>query len=111
MALGAGLIAPRRSDLAHRHRGVGEGEELSVGDLTLTTLETPGHTPEHAAYLLGDGSTPSVLFSAGTLMAGGVARPDLITPDVTDSLARAGNPPVAVTDADYNEILRAATVT
>lgn len=85
---GAKLIAPRESDLAHPHRGVGEGEDLAVGDLTLTVLATPGHTPEHVAYLLKDGSTPRVLFSGGTLMAGGVARPDLISPDATDSLAR-----------------------
>jgi glyoxylase-like metal-dependent hydrolase (beta-lactamase superfamily II)/rhodanese-related sulfurtransferase len=88
VAQGATLIAPRRSDLAHPHRGVGEGEELVIGDLTLSVLETPGHTPEHVAYLLQDGSTPRVLFSGGTLMAGGVARPDLISPDDTESLAR-----------------------
>lgn len=88
VAQGATLIAPRQSCLAHPHRGVSEGEELAVGDLTLTVLETPGHTPEHVAYLLKDGSTPRVLLSGGTLMAGGVARPDLISPDVTDSLAR-----------------------
>jgi glyoxylase-like metal-dependent hydrolase (beta-lactamase superfamily II) len=88
VAQGAKLIAPLESGLAHPHRGVGEGEELAVGDLTLSVLETPGHTPEHVAYLLEDGSTPRVLFSGGTLMAGGVARPDLISPDVTKSLAR-----------------------
>jgi hydroxyacylglutathione hydrolase len=88
VAQGATLIAPRQSHLAHPHRGVGEGEELGVGDLTLSVLETPGHTPEHVAYLLQDDSTPRVLFSGGTLMAGGVARPDLVSADDTDSLAR-----------------------
>lgn len=88
VAQGATLIAPRQSDLAQPHRGVEEGEELAVGDLILHVLETPGHTPEHVAYLLKDGSTARVLFSGGTLIAGGVARPDLISPDVTDILAR-----------------------
>lgn len=88
VAEGATLIAPRQSELAHPHRGVSEGEDLTVGDLTLTVLETPGHTPEHVAYLLQEGSTPRVLFSGGTLMAGGVARPDLISPDRTKPLAR-----------------------
>jgi hydroxyacylglutathione hydrolase len=88
VAQGARMIAPRESGLAHPHRGVGEGEELAVGDLTLSVLETPGHTPEHVAYLLEDGSTPRVLFSGGTLMTGGVARPDLIAADMTEPLAR-----------------------
>jgi len=87
VAVGASLIAPRRSALAHPHRGVAEGDELAVGDLTLQVLETPGHTPEHVAYLLKDGSNPRVLFSGGTLMTGGVARPDLISDADTVPLA------------------------
>ena len=87
VALGATLIAPRRSSLAHPHRGVAEGDQLGVGDLTLQVLDTPGHTPEHVAYLLKDGSIPRVLFSGGTLMAGGVARPDLISDADTVPLA------------------------
>lgn len=88
VALGATLIAPRQGALAHPHRSVAEGDEFAVGDLTMHVLETPGHTPEHVAYLIKDGSNPHVLFSGGTLMAGGVARPDLISADATDTLAR-----------------------
>jgi glyoxylase-like metal-dependent hydrolase (beta-lactamase superfamily II)/rhodanese-related sulfurtransferase len=88
VALGASLIAPQQSALAHPHRGVAEGDELAVGDLMLQVLETPGHTPEHVAYLLTDGSSQRVLFSGGTLMAGGVARPDLISEADTVPLAR-----------------------
>ncbi|CAN5170557.1 MBL fold metallo-hydrolase [soil metagenome] len=87
VALGASLIAPRGSHLAHPHRAVGEGDHLQLGDLTLRVLDTPGHTPEHVAYLLHEGEAPLVLFSGGTLMAGGVARPDLISPDLTLTLA------------------------
>jgi len=87
VAAGASLIAPRGSRLAHPHRAVGEGDELEVGDVTLQVIDTPGHTPEHVAYLLREGVTPMVLFSGGTLMAGGVARPDLISSDLTVPLA------------------------
>jgi len=52
-------------------------------------IATPGHTPEHLAYLLLDGRTPVALFSGGTLMAGGVARTDLLSPEQTGPLARA----------------------
>lgn len=88
VALGATLIAPRQGDLSHPHLPVGEGDELAVGDLSLTVIETPGHTPEHVAYLIRDGSHPRVLFSGGTLMIGGVARPDLLSSEETLPLAR-----------------------
>lgn len=87
VALGATLIAPRDSRLDHPHLPVGEGDDVTVGDLALRVLDTPGHTPEHVAYLLSEGATPRALFSGGTLMAGGVARPDLISPEQTVSLA------------------------
>jgi len=87
VAVGASMIAPRSSDLAHPHRPVEDGDEVMVGDLTLRVLATPGHTPEHVAYVLSDGPTPRVVFSGGTLMAGGVARPDLIAPELTTPLA------------------------
>lgn len=83
VALGASLVAPRRSRLAHPHRAVGEGDELKLGDLDLLVMETPGHTPEHVAYVLSDGSKPQIVFTGGSVMVGGVARPDLISPELT----------------------------
>ena len=44
----------------------------------------PGHTPEHLAYLLLDGTEPVALFSGGSLLVGAVARTDLIGPDRTE---------------------------
>lgn len=86
---GAELLAPAGSDLAFPHRPLEDGDELELGGLTLEVIATPGHTPEHLAYLLRDGSRPLGLFSGGTLMAGGVARPDLLSPEQTEPLARA----------------------
>lgn len=87
VALGAELIAPRSGLLAHPHRAVGEGDEVVLGGLSLHVIATPGHTPEHVAYVLYDGAAALALFSGGTLMAGGVARPDLISSDLTVPLA------------------------
>ena len=87
VALGASLIAPRGSGLAHAHHPVDGGDEVPVGDLSLSVVASPGHTPEHVAYVLNDGPNPKILFSGGTLMAGGVARPDLISPEHTVPLA------------------------
>ena len=86
---GAQLLAPAGSELTYAHRPLRDGDELDVGGLTLEVVATPGHTPEHLAYLLRDGARPVALFSGGTLMAGGVARPDLLSADQTEPLARA----------------------
>lgn len=88
VTLGATLIAPRGGALEHPHRPVDDEEEVAVGDLMLRVMATPGHTPEHVAYLLSDGPTPLTVFTGGTLMAGGVARPDLVSPESTVPLAR-----------------------
>jgi hydroxyacylglutathione hydrolase len=88
-AHGAQLLAPAGSELTDAHWLLRDGDEVELGGLTLEVIATPGHTPEHLAYLLGDAGRPVALFSGGTLMAGGVARPDLLSPEQTEPLARA----------------------
>jgi glyoxylase-like metal-dependent hydrolase (beta-lactamase superfamily II)/rhodanese-related sulfurtransferase len=86
---GAALVASQAAGLEFPHKGVGDGDEIDLGGLTLRALATPGHTPEHLSYLLLDGSRPLALFSGGALLPGAVARTDLISPEQTESLARA----------------------
>jgi hydroxyacylglutathione hydrolase len=88
-ARGAEVIASAAGGLEFGHRGLGDGDEVDLGGLTLRALATPGHTPEHLAYLLLDGTRPAGLFSGGSLLAGAVARTDLIAPEQTGALARA----------------------
>ena len=88
-ARGATVLAPATAGLEFPHRGLGDGEEADLGGLSLRALATPGHTPEHLAYLLLDGTGPLALFSGGSLLVGAVARTDLISPDRTVGLARA----------------------
>ena len=87
-ALGATLLVPRAGGHEFPVRGLADGEEVDLGGLTLRALATPGHTPEHLAYLLLDGSAPVALFSGGSLLVDSVARTDLIDPDQTEELAR-----------------------
>lgn len=90
-ATGAQHLAPVGARLSTPHRALGDGEELALGGLTLRVLHPPGHTPEHVAYVLLDGERPLALFSGGTLIAGGVARTDLLGPEHTEPLARAAH--------------------
>jgi hydroxyacylglutathione hydrolase len=88
-AMGASVVAPAAAGLQFPSRGLGDGEELDLGGLSLRALATPGHTPEHLAWLLLDGGRPLGLFSGGSLLVGAVARTDLISPDRTEALTRA----------------------
>ena len=88
-ARGATVVAPAAAGLAFPHRGLGDDDEVALSGLTLRPIATPGHTPEHLAFLLLDGSRPLALFSGGSLLVGAVARTDLIAPERTEELARA----------------------
>ncbi|MGH8926369.1 MAG: MBL fold metallo-hydrolase [Acidimicrobiia bacterium] len=85
---GANVLAPTESRLKFDHVGLYDGDDFDLGGLTLRVIATPGHTPEHCAYLLSDGTESLALFSGGTLIVGGVARTDLLSPDRTEELAR-----------------------
>lgn len=88
-AHGASVVAPVGAGLAWPHRPMAGGDTIDLGGLTLRALPTPGHTPEHLAYLLADDQRPLAVFTGGSLLVGAVARTDLIAPDATEGLARA----------------------
>src|SRR5437868_14184989 len=56
------------------------GADLNVGAMSIRAIHTPGHTPEHRAYLLTEGGRAKALFSGGAVMLGAVARTDLLGP-------------------------------
>jgi glyoxylase-like metal-dependent hydrolase (beta-lactamase superfamily II)/rhodanese-related sulfurtransferase len=86
---GATVVASVGAELAWPHRPVAGGDAVDLGGLMLHALATPGHTPEHLAYLLTDDQHIVGVFTGGSLLVGAVARTDLIAPDATEELARA----------------------
>jgi glyoxylase-like metal-dependent hydrolase (beta-lactamase superfamily II)/rhodanese-related sulfurtransferase len=90
---GATVLASATGDRAFPHVGLGDGAEVDLGGLRLRALATPGHTPEHVAFLLLDagdaGEAPVGVFTGGSLLVGSAARTDLAGADRTDELARA----------------------
>ena len=55
-----------------------DGEVFQIGDISITVLHTPGHTPESTTYLLKDAEgKPYCIFTGDTLFIGDVGRPDL----------------------------------
>jgi len=82
------FIAPHASHLATPHRPVHDREHVSLADgVELVALATPGHTPDHHAYVLAEHGVPMALFSGGSLMVGAVGRTDLCGPDLAVPLA------------------------
>jgi hydroxyacylglutathione hydrolase len=71
------------------HTGLADGDEIDLDGLTIRAWATPGHTGEHLAYQLLDGRSVLGLFTGGSLLVGTAARTDLVSPEQTESLARA----------------------
>lgn len=67
--------------LGERDKLVGDGDVISVGNLTLRVMHTPGHTPEHITFLLTDHPAtdkPIGAFTGDFVFVGDVGRPDLL---------------------------------
>ncbi len=88
---GARVCASAAGRLQFAHQGLGEGDAVVVGDVKISVLGTPGHTPEHLSFLAQDmvaPAQPPVLFSGGSLLVGAVARTDLLGHEHAGGLAR-----------------------
>jgi hydroxyacylglutathione hydrolase len=86
---GAAVLASAAGYREFPHRGLGDGDEVDLGGLTLRTMSTPGHTHEHIAFELLDGARMLGVFTGGSLLVGSAARTDLVSPERTEELARA----------------------
>lgn len=72
------------------HRPVDPGDSVQIAaGVELRAIATPGHTPDHLAYLLVANGEPEALFSGGSLMVGAVGRTDLLGDEHREELAHA----------------------
>ena len=77
---GAQIIFGQKAGVEFEYRGVSDGEEIRMGQVTLRFIETPGHTPEGICVLVSDAAAPhepQKLLTGDTLFIGDVGRPDL----------------------------------
>ena len=84
------FVSGRRELQAEAHVNVDElevGADLQVGSFTIRALHTPGHTPDHKAYVLSEDGRDRALFSGGAVMLGSIARTDLFGPHLAVHLA------------------------
>jgi hydroxyacylglutathione hydrolase len=79
-ATGAVIHIHREAGAAYAHEPFEDGWELALGALVVRALHTPGHRPEHTAFVLTDtarGPEPWAVLTGDSLFVGDIARPDL----------------------------------
>jgi hydroxyacylglutathione hydrolase len=87
---GATIGASAEAKVGFDHQPLTEESIIELGAFQIHVVTTPGHTPEHISFLIvePDSKTPSAVFSGGALIVGSAARTDLLTPELTQPLAR-----------------------
>lgn len=65
-----------------RTQEIRNSDSIKIGNIELTVLLTPGHTPEHVSFLVtdhgGGASEPIAILSGDFIFVGDVGRPDLL---------------------------------
>jgi glyoxylase-like metal-dependent hydrolase (beta-lactamase superfamily II) len=77
---GATAYLPSGSGVEFEHHPLQDGEVISLGNVELRTLATPGHALAHHAYLVTDhtrGEKPWLVLTGDALLVGDAGRPDL----------------------------------
>src|SRR6266481_8137675 len=77
---GAMIVFGEKAGAAFPHRAVRDGEEITIGNVVLKLIATPGHTPEGICVLVIDTAVsdqPQKVLTGDTLFIGDVGRPDL----------------------------------
>ena len=80
-AVGADYLVHESVDVP-QGASLADGRELSVGNVAIRVLHTPGHTPEHISLLVSDrtrGTDPWFVLTGHTLMVGDMGRTELAT--------------------------------
>ena len=68
------------AEAEYAHEPLEDGASVDVGVISLRTIHTPGHRPEHCAFAVSDGhrsDEPWLVLTGDSLFVGDAARPDL----------------------------------
>ena len=87
---GAPILVHEAAPVAFPHVGVADGDDHEMGNVRMTFLHTPGHTPDGLSIVVTDRSRapePWFVLTGDTLFSGGVGRPDLLGTGAEHGLA------------------------
>jgi hydroxyacylglutathione hydrolase len=86
---GCPYVVSAHDAVAFERLAVHDGDELTIGTMTIRVVATPGHTDTHLAYVISMGDETPAAFTGGSLLYGSVGRTDLVDATRTDELTRA----------------------
>lgn len=86
---GAGYLVAAADHVEFERDAVADGDERTVGTMTVRVVATPGHTDTHLSYIVSAGDGAPAVFTGGSLLFGSVGRTDLVDGDRTEELTRA----------------------
>jgi hydroxyacylglutathione hydrolase len=61
----------------YHYQSFDEGDEITLGNVKLKALHTPGHSPDSISIVLSEDGKDKAVFTGDTLFIGDVGRPDL----------------------------------
>ncbi|MDT0642616.1 MBL fold metallo-hydrolase [Zunongwangia sp. F363] len=73
---GATIYISEKVGVNYPHQSFDEGDSITIGDVTIKPIFTPGHSPDSLTFHAFD-KDEHVLFTGDTLFIGDVGRPDL----------------------------------
>lgn len=73
---GATIYNSEKLGADYPHTAFDEGDTISIGQVTLSAINTPGHSPDSITIVARNGKK-TALFTGDTLFIGDVGRPDL----------------------------------
>ncbi|MFL1894760.1 rhodanese-like domain-containing protein [Aquimarina sp. 2-A2] len=73
---GATIYNSEKLGADYPHQSFDEGDEITLGKITLKAINTPGHSPD-SITVVATKDDDTVLFTGDTLFIGDVGRPDL----------------------------------
>lgn len=73
---GATIYNSEKLGADYPHQSFDDGDSITIGDITLKAMNTPGHSPDSITIVATEGDD-TALFTGDTLFIGDVGRPDL----------------------------------
>lgn len=77
---GAAAFVPQGAGVEFDHVPLADGEVVTLGNVEIKALATPGHAPAHHAYVVTDrtrAAEPWMVLTGDALLVGDAGRPDL----------------------------------
>ena len=74
---GATIYTHSLVGVSYQHQAFDEGATIEIGKIKLTSIHTPGHSPDSISILLEHDGEQKAVFTGDTLFIGDCGRPDL----------------------------------